>query len=77
MTDDDAINSKCTGKEQFLTHALAVRAARRKQDSGRHPYYCRNCKHWHVGTAIATHIDRRRKNNRIARALRKIEGEDE
>lgn len=76
MTDPHSFDSKCNGKEAFQTHALALRAARRKQDSGRHPYFCSFCKHWHVGTAIATHISRRRKLSFIERALRKIVGEE-
>ena len=48
--------STCMGKDGFENHGKAMQAIGRRLKSARaHPYRCRYCGLWHIGTTIAPH----------------------
>lgn len=51
----------CDGKQHFDTYAMAeevARRSRRRRNSNRHVYRCRNCNGFHIGSQIGRHTRR-------------------
>ena len=47
----DRIDAGCTGKPKYPNRSAAERAMPRRDASyGAHPYRCRHCGEWHIGS---------------------------
>ena len=47
----DRIDAGCTGKPRYSNRSAAERAMPRRDASyGAHPYRCRHCGQWHIGS---------------------------